>query len=92
MSESREANGDNMTPRIEPPAVIDLVEQYIDTELHQAEKSSNRMPLDDSGCWSLHRLAADIYARGHEDGQRTESERARREARRRRDAREKASE
>ena len=44
--------------RIEPREVIDLVESYIGNERHQSEKYENRSLLDDSGCWSLHELAA----------------------------------
>ncbi len=92
MSDNPIANGDNMKPRIEPQAVIDLVEQYIDKELHDAERYVNRSPFGDSGCWSLHRLAADIYAQGYADGEQAQGVRGRREALRQREAREKASE
>lgn len=92
MSDNQNTNGDNMKPRIEPQVVIDLVEQYIDKELHDAEQYINRVPFDDSGCWSLHRLAADIYAHGYADGEQAQSVRGRREALRQREAREKSSE
>ncbi|RIT58867.1 hypothetical protein D2E90_20815 [Mycobacteroides abscessus] len=92
MNDNPNTNGDNMKPRIEPQVVIDLVEQYIDKELRHAEQYINRAPFDDSGCWSLHRLAADIYAQGYGDGERAQAERGRREALRQREAREKASE
>lgn len=56
---------DNM---IEPPNVIHLVDHYIDQEVRDAERYENRTPLDDSGAWSLHQLARDIYALGVADG------------------------
>lgn len=92
MSDNQNTNGDNMKPRIEPQVVIDLVEQYIDKELHDAEQYINRAPFDDSGCWSLHRLAADIYAQGYADGEQAQGVRGRQAALRQREAREKSSE
>lgn len=53
---------------IEPPEVADRVEEYISSELSDAEKYGNRSPLDESGIWSLHRLAATIYALGWRQG------------------------
>lgn len=73
-----------MAPRIEPQAVVELVERYIDDELRQAAKYDNREPFDDSGCWSLHELAAQIYATGYDHGERAEAERQRGERNRRR--------
>lgn len=92
MNGNPNTNGDSMKPRIEPQPVIDLVEQYIDKELHDAEQYINRALFDDSGCWSLHRLAADIYAQGYADGEQAQGVRGRREALRQRESREKASE
>lgn len=60
-------------PRIEPRGVIDLVEQYVRSELSDAKKYSNRTPLDESGIWSLHQLAAKIYAFGYAQGEEAES-------------------
>jgi len=34
-------------------------------------KYTNRTPLDESGVWSLHQLAAEIYAAGFDEGSRT---------------------
>jgi hypothetical protein len=53
-----------------PADVADMVNQYIYGELSDTEKYDNREPLDDSGRYALHRLAADIYARGFDDGHR----------------------
>lgn len=69
-------------PRIVTPDIVLAVEEYVDTELQQAEKYTNRTPLDDSGIWSLHALAADLYAMGFDDGQRVEAERGRHQRRR----------
>jgi hypothetical protein len=62
-------------PRIEPPEVVQLVESYAEKELADARKYENSTPLDESGIWSLHRLAAAIYALGYEAGERTEAAR-----------------
>jgi hypothetical protein len=51
-------------------AVVEAVERYVYEELRDAVKYSNREPLDESGIWSLHALAARIYAKGWEDGER----------------------
>jgi len=53
-----------------------MVETYVETELIQAEKFTNRTPLDDSGVFNLHTLAARIYAAGFNDGAATEDWRA----------------
>jgi hypothetical protein len=52
----------------EPRAIAEMVEEYATSEVRDAQKYTNRTPLDDSGVWSLHDLAARIYAMGHEDG------------------------
>lgn len=75
-----------MSPRIEPQQVIQNVEQYIESELDAAARYDNREPLDSSGAYSLHRLAAEIYAAGWADGERAEAERSREQRRRDRDA------
>ena len=49
---------------IEPAEVALLVERYVDNALEKAAKYENSTPLDDSGVWDLHRLAAEIYAGG----------------------------
>ncbi|WP_255139144.1 hypothetical protein [Rhodococcus sp. 15-2388-1-1a] len=72
--------------RIEPQDVIQMVESYVSKQLHDAEKYTNSEPLDQSGVWSLHALAATIYARGFEDGERAESERNNGQRRREREA------
>jgi hypothetical protein len=57
------------TEPVEPLEVAERVERYVDRELTDARKYDNRAPLDDSGVWSLHRLAAEIYALGFDAGE-----------------------
>lgn len=71
--------------RIEPPEVIAEVEQYVHRELADAESYSNRTPLDESGIWSLHALAAEVYAMGWKAGETAAMEKERRIAQRTRD-------
>jgi hypothetical protein len=52
----------------EPQPVAQEVDHYLYGEFSDAEKHSNRDLLDESGIWSLHRLAAHIYAMGFRDG------------------------
>lgn len=68
-----------------PQGVVQTVEEYVYSELSNAEKYENRTPLDESGIWSLHRLAAQIYAMGFDAGERIEHERGRAERQRMRD-------
>jgi|GEM_PF-2229239 len=74
-----------MTERkVEPFAVAQMVERYVESEIRDAEKFSNRDVLDDSGVYGLHQLAADVYALGFNEGVTTEGWRqleARRRAR-----------
>ena len=72
-----------------PDRVVQAVETYIYDELASATAYENRTPLDESGIWSLHRLAASIYGMGFDAGERVEGERGRRNIQRLRD-REKA--
>ena len=46
---------------IEPASVVQTVERYVDAELADVNKYENRSLLDESGIYSLHLLAADIY-------------------------------
>jgi hypothetical protein len=62
---------------IEPREVAEAVERYVDAELADARKYDNRTPLDDSGVWSLHRLAASVFALGFEAGEQVAEVRAR---------------
>ena len=78
-------------PRIEPAPVVQAVEEYVSQELHDAEAYSNRTPLDDSGVFALHALAAEVYAQGWRDGELAEAEKARRARQRERDAAQAAS-
>lgn len=57
---------------VEPLAVAQDVESYVDGEHRDAAKYSNRELLDDSGVYSLHELAARIYQRGFNDGRAVE--------------------
>lgn len=66
-----------MGDRIEPSEVVRAVEAYVGKELSDARQYSNREPLDESGIWSLHRLAAEVYAMGYAAGEMAESERGR---------------
>lgn len=59
--------------RVEPRDVVDMVERYVDKAHRDAAKYSNSELLDDSGVWSLHKLAAEIYAAGYRDGETAES-------------------
>lgn len=61
--------------RIVTPDVVDMVDLYVEGELSDAAKYSNSTPLDESGIWSLHRLAAEIYARGFAAGEQVEAKR-----------------
>ena len=70
---------------IEPREAAELVERYVDRELADAEKCDNREPLDESGVYSLHVLAGEIYMRGFRDGEDTERVRARGERLRKRE-------
>ena len=70
------------TPQIEPREVVELVDSYVDEELHDRQKYTNREPLDESGVYSLHLLAADIYALGYSAGEQAEGARARNRQRR----------
>ena len=62
---------------VEPKAIVDLVEGFVNDEHDDDRKYTNRTPLDSSGVWSLHQLAAEIYAKGFEEGVRTEEARQR---------------
>jgi hypothetical protein len=62
---------------IEPREVAEAVERYVERELADAAKYENRTPLDDSGVWSLHRLAASVFALGFESGEQVAEVRAR---------------
>ena len=62
---------------VEPKAIAELVETFINDEHEDARKYSNRTLLDSSSAWTLHQLAADIYAAGFEEGMRTSEARER---------------
>lgn len=69
-----------------PQTVVHAVEEYVYKELSDKQKYENREPLDESGIWSLHRLAARIYAMGFDAGGAIEADRGRAERQRARDA------
>lgn len=62
-----------------------MVERYVDREVADA-KYDNRQPLDDSGVYSLHFLAAEIFAAGVKQGEYVAHIRARGEVRRAKEA------
>lgn len=68
--------------QILPVNLVQEVDSYVDKALEDAIKYSNSAPLDESGVYSLHLLAARIYAAGFADGQRAMHERDRAEQRR----------
>ena len=76
--------------RVEPHAVVLLVEQFVTSALNDAEAYENREVLDDSGVYDLHMLAAKIYALGWNDGEMSATQRDQSARARERDARRKA--
>ncbi|WP_422758737.1 hypothetical protein [Paenarthrobacter sp. C1] len=60
---------------IEPLPVVELVDGYVRKALHDADAYSNVELLDESGVFSLHRVAAEIYALGFRDGEDAQSRR-----------------
>ncbi len=54
--------------RIVTRQVVELVDRYAAKELRDARQYDNRTPLDESGMYALHDLAAEIYAHGFNDG------------------------
>lgn len=76
-----------------PIAVVETIDRFIGDEFRDAAKYSNREVLDDSGAYSLHGAAAQVYARGYQDGLMAERARANGERQRERDrAREEGTE
>lgn len=47
-----------------PCGLAELVERYVDKALANAREYENSSPLDESGVFELHRLAAKIYTAG----------------------------
>lgn len=70
-----------------PVVVVEIVDRFIGDEYRDAAKFSNREILDDSGAYSLHGTAAEVYARGYQDGRMAERQRANGERQRERDRR-----
>lgn len=52
-----------------PPTVVNAVENYVSESHRNAARYDNLELLDDSGVYSLHALAARIYAEGFSDGE-----------------------
>ena len=71
---------------IEPMNVVEMIDSYVRKALHDSDAYDNVELLDESGVWSLHRVAAEIYALGFRDGEDAESRR-RDHAERRKDLR-----
>jgi hypothetical protein len=71
--------------RILPRRAADGIEEFVEQRLADAEKYPNSEPLDESGVFSLYRLAATIYAQGYEDGESIAEVRASSRRRRARD-------
>jgi hypothetical protein len=63
----------------EPYPVVQKVEQHIDSQIRDIIKYENREAYDDSGCFALHTMAAQIYAMGFDDGESAQAERERRQ-------------
>lgn len=60
-----------MRDSIVTPEVVALVDEHVRSEVDQARKYDNREPLDESGIFALHLLAAQVFAKGYELGQST---------------------
>ncbi len=73
--------------RILPQQQGTEIEMWVDQRISDAAKYDNVELLDEGGVFSLHMLAARIYAAGWNDGSRAESERMRGAQRRRDEAR-----
>lgn len=71
---------------VEPFAVAQLVETYVDAELRDVAKYTNRELFDESGTYDLHTLAARIYAMGFNEGLAVEGWRKCEQRRRAKDA------
>lgn len=78
-----------MSYPIEPASIVTAVDMYVDSELRDAGRYSNRRPLDESGIYRLHVLAAQIYATAWDDA--TRAAESRRSARRQRESEHAAS-
>lgn len=74
----------NLIP-IRPYEVVSAVDRYVDKAIKDAVKYENSALLDESGVYSLHLLAAEIFAMGYDQGYRTASAQQRGEVQRRRD-------
>lgn len=69
-----------------PNEVVQAVDGFVDEELRDAAKFENRSPLDESGVFALHLLAAHIYSLGWKAGANAEGLRQAAVGYRRRDA------
>ncbi|MCV7174917.1 hypothetical protein [Mycolicibacterium sphagni] len=73
-----------------PMQVVEMVESYIHKEISDSGRYEDRAPLDEDGTFLLHRLAANIYAAGWADAERTVMRRESAARLRRRDAEQRA--
>jgi hypothetical protein len=53
---------------IEPYALSQQVERFVEKQFASAERYENSEVLDDSGVYELHELVAEAYAMGWRDG------------------------
>lgn len=66
----------------EPANVAQQVDSWVSDQFRNARKWENSELLDDNGTFTLHRLAASIYAQGHAAGEQVERNRANEQLRR----------
>lgn len=76
---------------VEPFEVARLVDQYADDQHLAASKYTNSEPLDESGIYTLHNVAARIYALGFKEGQQVQNWRDSAERSRKQDAERRAA-
>lgn len=60
---------------VEPREIVDMVDRWIDGEISSALRWDNKELLDEDGAYTLHRLAAGIYAAGWTGGSSATQER-----------------
>lgn len=62
-------------PPPEPQEIVQIVESYVDDEVAQIRKHSQRQAHDEDGMHGLHTLVATVYAKGYQAGAQAERER-----------------
>jgi hypothetical protein len=55
--------------RIVTPDIVFQIDNWVSKQLDDAKQYENSEPLDESGIYSLHLLAAQIYAAGFQAGE-----------------------